>query len=345
MDNTKLNNKPFLNIDEQINKIIIDKNIIITDINEAKKILMSTSYYTLINGYAKLFSSGIEEKCIMNTTFDDIYGAYLFETDLYSILLKYILKVELSLKTKISYCISYKYGTSFDEYTNSKHYNKNKIKELQIFKSSAQRAIGIKANGKYYTPKDSGINHYYIEQYGRNKVPPWILVNGLSLGVTIHWYRALKMDCKKFIASSMTEKLQNYLTSDEQLEFFIKSLNNFLDARNAISHNRRLIYNNLTNELPSTILKVINDNKILSKSMYNEGIGKKGTYSIILALYLLSPNNYELSNLHQELSILLNSFNSVRSLSNGRDLFSSLGLPVDIDNRINLLYNMLINKN
>ena len=46
--------KPFKSIDEQI-EILQQRNIIITDIDFARSVLNSLSYYTIVNGYKRIY--------------------------------------------------------------------------------------------------------------------------------------------------------------------------------------------------------------------------------------------------------------------------------------------------
>lgn len=99
--------KPFKDFDNQI-KILVKRNIIIKDIPFAKHVLNTVSYYKLINGYKEslLVNDSNEETFKDGITIEFLYDLHIFDITLQSILFKYILAIETSLKTKISYLIA-----------------------------------------------------------------------------------------------------------------------------------------------------------------------------------------------------------------------------------------------
>lgn len=101
--------KPFKDFDNQI-KILVKRNIIIKDIPFAKHVLNTVSYYKLINGYKEslLVNDSNEETFKDGITIEFLYDLHIFDITLQSILFKYILAIETSLKTKISYLIAKK---------------------------------------------------------------------------------------------------------------------------------------------------------------------------------------------------------------------------------------------
>lgn len=69
--------KNFKTIDEQI-QILLERGLIINDIEKAKLYLLSQNYYNIINGYASYFPRD-GEYYINNTNFDEIKHLYIFE--------------------------------------------------------------------------------------------------------------------------------------------------------------------------------------------------------------------------------------------------------------------------
>lgn len=110
--------KPFKDYDELID-ILRKRNIIISDEKFARQCLSNVSYYALINGYKEVFTNN-----------NDIFNPpIIFENTLSSILLKYIIHIEKSLKSKLSYIISKKYGvfTNINDMTYTKLYHQSMI--------------------------------------------------------------------------------------------------------------------------------------------------------------------------------------------------------------------------
>ena len=88
--NTNLQKKPFLDYQSQLNALSA-KKLCIEDKDCAIQILQKTSYYGLINGYKDCFKDNSTHLFSEGTTFNDIYNLYLFDMDLRSVFLKYIL--------------------------------------------------------------------------------------------------------------------------------------------------------------------------------------------------------------------------------------------------------------
>lgn len=125
--------KPFLNYQELIS-LMESRNIIISDYDFAKRALSNISYYTLANGYKNIFPIDEDTDCFISPiSFNELYTLHLIDTSLNSLLLKNILIIEHSLKSKISYIVSKNYGVYTDtsdisnrtdgDYLNIRNYN------------------------------------------------------------------------------------------------------------------------------------------------------------------------------------------------------------------------------
>ncbi|OUQ09076.1 hypothetical protein B5E92_01465 [Erysipelatoclostridium sp. An15] len=98
---------------EQQIEILKNRNLIINDESMAKEILTIHNYYNVINGYKELFCCRDEnnnENFINGTTFDELYALYCFDRELCSIIFKYTLQIENTLRTLISYVFSKYHG-------------------------------------------------------------------------------------------------------------------------------------------------------------------------------------------------------------------------------------------
>lgn len=65
MQSIIVSGKPFLTYEQQINKLMNEKGLIITDIENATKLLKEHSYYALISGYKQPFKAG-DGRSILN---------------------------------------------------------------------------------------------------------------------------------------------------------------------------------------------------------------------------------------------------------------------------------------
>ena len=63
--------KPFLDLDKQLD-LLESRNLVITNRDRAKRLIMTSSYYDLINGYKSVFMSS-NDKFKPNVQLEDIY--------------------------------------------------------------------------------------------------------------------------------------------------------------------------------------------------------------------------------------------------------------------------------
>ncbi|MCD8027090.1 MAG: Abi family protein [Erysipelotrichaceae bacterium] len=114
MEETIIYDKPFKTYDEII-YLLESRNVIITDKDYAKNCLSDISYYTLINGFKNLYNIDEYDRFVIPVPFYEFYLLYNFDMDINHIFFKYIMMIEKSLKSKISYIISKHYGVYTDK--------------------------------------------------------------------------------------------------------------------------------------------------------------------------------------------------------------------------------------
>lgn len=252
--------RPFKTHRQQL-KILRSRNIIITDGTKATNILRKEGYYNIINGYKDIFldtqttaQTGIDAYK-SGTTLEQMYALYDFDRNLRSILLKYILKMETSIKTKIAYYFSKEHQQNFNylDITNFHNTDPQKITSLIARLSSV-----ITANTEQ---KDQGGQFYhYLDKH--KELPLWVLVKKLTLGQTIHFYNAVTPNIKSAIIDEINSEYNhtynttlvfNYATQSETMYEMFQFINRF---RNICAHEERL-YNTLIktkNKIPKISL-------------------------------------------------------------------------------------------
>lgn len=102
--------KPFKTIQDQMNILEKRKLDLGEDRDWVYNVLITESYYSIINGYKDLFLSnkpdkniGIEEEYKQNAHFGEIYELYKADKKIKLLLLEIILNYESYLKTKSAY--------------------------------------------------------------------------------------------------------------------------------------------------------------------------------------------------------------------------------------------------
>ena len=205
--------KPFKTYDELLN-LLESRNVIITNKDFAKECLSELSYYDLINGYKSLYEIDNNNNFINPVSFYDFYFLHTFDTIINSIIFKYIIMIEKSLKTKIAYIISKNYGVHTDlsdkcrtknsDYLHYSHYSNCNKRDNILY--SIKKTIN-ESNNK-------SIQHYL---YNHNHLPCWILINAIAFGLSIKWYEILKSEDKTYICEEMIHT--NLLSLDEKKIF------------------------------------------------------------------------------------------------------------------------------
>ena len=171
--------------DEQL-EILKNRNLKILDEKLAKKILSVENYYALINGYKELFLKSSNPEIFQdNIYFENIFSLFDFDRKLRMILLKYILIVERTIKTKISYHFSLKYNDDYLQINNFDIKDNKKNLKIPRLIHNMEKTIGI-----YSNERNTPINHYK-NKYGM--IPLWVLVEKLNFGVIAHFFYCLKI--------------------------------------------------------------------------------------------------------------------------------------------------------
>jgi abortive infection bacteriophage resistance protein len=268
----KVKNKIFRNLDEQIN-ILKNKDLIIKDENETKKILLRENYF-FISGYRHLLMKNYrDKKFIKGATFDELYAIFNFDRRLRNICFKNILIIENNIKSIISYQLSKKYGFQEKTYLNHNNYTQDSLKAKQVHDVLNKMRKQLAFNGK----KHSATMHY-LNNYGY--IPMWILVKVLSFGLMSEFYCILKNEDKDEIATY-------YNVSQEELEVYLYLLANF---RNICAH-EDILYDHRTQ-------RTIPDNKIHEQLKINKidgeyQYGKNDLFALMIIFKcMLTPEEF-----------------------------------------------------
>ena len=100
-------NKPALTFDQQYD-LLLDRGLIIPDRLRAQRWLRHISYYRF-SAYFVPFKVA-NDQFATGTTFDQVAGSYIFDRKLRLILMDAIERLEVALRTGLTYGISHQYG-------------------------------------------------------------------------------------------------------------------------------------------------------------------------------------------------------------------------------------------
>lgn len=308
-----MNEKEPKTLEEQL-EILQSRGICMDDPSEydkAKDLLKRVGYYKLVNGYKKLFidipkddKNGIEEQFKKGTSLSELYSVYYFDKELRELMLKYILPVEVHIKSLVSLVVSEKYGQdNYLRYQNFDTSRANSNKQIT-------RVISDIYNQIAYRESDPCINHYLTE-YGF--VPLWVLNNVLTFGTLSNLYRILKQTDRQAIS-------RQFGITDELL---IGVLRYLTDIRNISAHGNRLYCMRTKKPLPNT---PVHSNLCISSSLGEYDYGKRDLYAALIALkYLISKN--EFNKLIRELKIIVNELNNHLHTISIAEVLEEMGFP------------------
>lgn len=221
--------------DQQID-ILKNRGLIINDTEYAKEILSIHNYYNVINGYKNLFcfiDDYGNEKFITGTTFEEIYSLYEFDRELRSIIFKYTLQIENTLRTLVAHVFSKYHGIeNYLRYSNFDFINYNCASRKKVndrAKHINELISNMQMDLAKATIKKDYINHYVVKH---GYVPLWVLVNTISFSRLSTFYNLMKQ-------KERIEISKHWNIMEKDLSSYIEVLAYF---RNLCAHDDR-IYN------------------------------------------------------------------------------------------------------
>lgn len=298
--------KPFLNYQQQIEKLVNEKQLIIRDVPFAERKLRELGYFTLIGGYKDVFRNYNCRLFRDGTCFEDIYATYVFDNSLRELVFKYICYVEKKLRSLISYAFCEQYGELQVEYLNISNYNVTNHNRRDINKliQILDRLANCNTDSEYLI-------------YQRNKyrnVPLWVLVNALTFGQLSKMYLFLQFRIKSRVSCNFSN------VNERELAQYLKVL---VLYRNVCAHNERLFSRRVYSEIPDTI---IHKKLGIDKMGTQYKVGKKDLFSVIIALRYLLPREDFLA-FKKVLGGLLRKYLQECNLIDESELLEKMGLP------------------
>lgn len=268
------NGKPFLAYNEQIEKLVKDKKLIINDIEYAKKLLKEHGYFSLISGYKQPFKSktGLYKN---NTSINDIYALYNFDNELRSIILSGTLMVENHVKSLISYSFCEINGYEHKEYLDATKYNYIPANQDGINDLICRLRNIINESEKY--------KYIHHQKQNYNNIPLWAMMKALTLGSVSKMYSFLPQSIQSKVAMEFKHVNENDL--ERMLDLLSR-------VRNVCAHNERLFdYRYYKGAINDTFIHS-HLNLRQNKGQYVQG--KSDLFAVLISLkYLIDNNKFE----------------------------------------------------
>lgn len=319
MNENIIYDKPFLDFDEQIEKLKNNYNLIIPNPYTAKLLLKDISYYDLINGYKDCFMT--DNKYDGKLTIEDLYYFLKYDKNIQSILLKYAIYIENKFKNILAYVLSSKYGVDVSLYLNPKNFKNNGYKI-----NATINDINYKIkNNKFPNPT----KHY---KRNHNHVPAWILLRNLTFNQAIDIYNNLYVKDKKEVIKLISIDLYN---NKDSISIFKNSIIIVRKFRNTIAHNYDFINERTYEKIIRHQLKDSKYSNLITHEDYKTNLTDNGPYSMIIAISLILDNYELLFHFYNE---LLNAMYAISTNPNMYlDIFKTYcdisGIPNNIEER------------
>ncbi len=250
-------------------EILKERGVIISNEEKLMNFLSNVNYYKFKN-YLKHFEIG--KDLYRNCNVEEVIDLYYFDRELRNIMLLYLEKIEIAIKTKIAYVIGEKYG-AFG------HLEKYNFYETFKFEDYEKRITKLEKDSK-----EEFIKNYFYVYNEQKHVPIWILIDIIPFGNVSIMYEYMFNNNQKEISKKF----------DVNKEDFESWLKNITLLRNFCAHNS-VIWN-----------KKINSVARKSKKWKQKIRWDKISGMIFLLDYLVKKINPEFSS--ERLYILLSNF-------------------------------------
>lgn len=321
-------------------KIIDDKNIQIESEAFAINALKNYSYYTLINGYKHHFLQPNETDLMIDgTKFDDFVDVYFIDKNMSSLILKYILSIEKSLRARAGHTIAKFFGIYTDDYLNREHYtNFNRLRGRTLHSIS-----------KVSDDPRFGSNTYYYK-HNKTNIPPWIIINDVSFYDCINWICIIRdrgSYKEKPLFSILTDFYRNSdIDHNHYRRTFYYSFQFLREYRNFAAHNRRDFQENLNFKISPDIAS-----RLFPSVLYTDEdiMHDRGTHDLLAAINLIlvyTVDKRMLANFYREFILLLIDYVDdvdyrPNKFINGKSIYEVLNLPNNITQRITSYINTM----
>ena len=255
--------KEVKNTEELIN-YLISKGVKVNNIDLTTERINNYTYYGIVNTYKYVFKNS-DNSYKDKVSFEEIFALYEFDMNIKSLFLKYILELELIIKSRIANLLTEKYGIK--DYLIIDNFERSRSNDPYI--TDVLESIEKEINISY--SKHEAIAHYKNKY---NYIPPFVLVKALSFGMISRLYGLMKQTDQQHISKEF----------DIPSNILKVILKNLTFIRNVCAHSDRLYCYHSINTISTAFLK---NNYTLPNNTNN-------LYIIILAMEkMLKEDKYK----------------------------------------------------
>lgn len=195
-------------LEEQI-RLLKSRGLIINNVEKSKEVLLDVGYYRLgfywfpfEKTYPKLENRSHEFK--ENSSFDDAVKLYYFDFNLRNILHKVLSRIEIAVRTYMTYSVSNVYDCHPTWFADPAIVSKGYVKTfpIKVYNDTFKRIPEIARHHRKY------LNDVYA--------PAWKTIENMTMGAMLALYKAildkkLKIDISKHFGINFPEVFENYM--------------------------------------------------------------------------------------------------------------------------------------
>ncbi len=298
--------KPFLTYDEQIDKLVGEKQLQIADTEYAKTVLKNIGYFSLIGGYKTPFINPMTRIYQNNASFEDVLALYQFDLSLRELVFQYLCQIECKIRQLISYSFCSKHGEQQSAYLNPNNYNNNR-------KNASDIAYLIQLL-TYHATRNKEHKYLVHQRNVYHNVPLWVLVNALTFGQISKFYALLPFQMQSDISKEFPG------VNEKDLEKYLKILTLF---RNVCAHNERLYSFRIQIDFPDTVLHA---QLGIAKKGNQYLLGKRDLFGLVIAFRYLLPKQ-DFLEFKRAMIHILRKYTKSSSQISEISLLSMMGFP------------------
>jgi abortive infection bacteriophage resistance protein len=297
--------KTFTSFAEQID-FLKTKALIIDNQAEAEERLRRIGYFGLIGGYKDVFKNQLGGSYHQGTRFEDIIALYDFDENLRELFLKYILRVERSIRSLLSYYFAEKHGADQREYLDKANFS-NLPKHSGLVAELLDKLNRFARSNSEY----AYVNHHRTKH---GNVPLWVLINVLTFGTLSKFFLLSEPDVKTKVAKNFTG------VNWHQLGQFLNAMTKY---RNACSHSERFFTFKVRRDIPDMPLHA---RLKLSQKGTQYLYGKRDLFALVISFrYLLTDEDFR--EFKHNLVRIINRYLKSTTAIGETDLNAMLGFP------------------
>lgn len=206
--------KPAITFEEQLD-ILQQRGLTVSDRDRALHWLRHISYYRL-SAYYLPFKEG--DAFRPGTDFDDIAGLYIFDRKLRLLVLDAVERIEVAVRTSITYEIAHAYGPFGHVDSTNFSPQFNHVRFIEELATEEERA------------RETFASHFRNKYTSEPHLPVWMATELLSFGTISRLFKALAPELKQRISSE-------YCVDEQFLASWLHALTYL---RNVCAHHKRL---------------------------------------------------------------------------------------------------------